>query len=145
VPVTQLQDLGDAPALQQQLDAIGSLDHHTENIARFDGQGTLGKKSCSYYPLCFVTCAQLSGNKLTPHFFRVRLLHYLLRNDTRQLLALFNDKISVVERTDDMETSQSEQPAVESATRSGRARRMTVEELQETLGVEVPPVTNMAS
>jgi hypothetical protein len=90
VPVTKLQDLGDAPALQQ-LDAIGSLDHHTENIARFDGQGTLGKKSCSYYPLCFVTCAQLSGNKLTPHFFRVRLLHYLLRNDTRQLLALFND------------------------------------------------------
>jgi hypothetical protein len=36
------------------LSVRSSLSYHTENIDRFDGEGTLSEKSSSFYPLCFV-------------------------------------------------------------------------------------------
>ena len=143
---TLLKELGQAPGIQEQLDAIGSLDHHTENIIRFDGAGTLCKRSGSYYPVCFVTCAKLSNNKLAPHFFRIRLLHFLLKDDTKQLLSLLNENCSVPESPDVEPSMFQVVQAAELALREAtRRRKMTVEDLQVLLGVEVPPVTNMAS
>lgn len=144
LPETHLEDLQDSPSLQEQLDALGCIDHHTSNIVRADGAGLLGKKACSYYPGCYITCSKISS-KVVPHFFRTRLLHYLVKDDVNQMIGLLTERRPSPVPEEPLPNDNQPTTEAERAPPMGRNRRMTVGELQEALGVEVAPVTNLAS
>ena len=146
----QLRDVGPTPTLEEQLEAIGSIDHDTEKIPAVNGNKYISEEIGSYFPRFFLSCRKLHTSHL-PIARRPRLCHFALNGDWYQVQRLFCMESSdaqpeAPQRTDrnaDVATSTARQKHQREP--AARRPRFTAEDLELELGVDAGPVLNMAS
>lgn len=88
-----LKDVGPAPTLQQQLEAIGSVSHDTHQLPNVIGNQFLQASNDRYFPGGFLSSKKISGGRL-PFMRRPRLLHFALEGDWLQVQRLMTGQLA---------------------------------------------------
>jgi hypothetical protein len=147
----QPDQLGWTADVQQQLEALGTINNITDKIPRLDGKGFVKCLRGSHFPGCFVTCMKLSEGKFYSLFLRMRLCGFLLEANwcaaQRLLQAQLQDlpgaSAEVMVGDEGVVPADVRRDAESQAGRM-RRRRLTLEELQQEFGVDATPATNQA-